>query len=62
MLAPPRCVCGHWKGMHFRNPPGVSQPGGCMRPTEQSPSCACRGFEAQDAAPSPTTGRAGEES
>jgi hypothetical protein len=46
----PRCVCGHWQGHHFRLPPGSAQRGGCMRMTEKSPSCPCRGFVQEDAA------------
>lgn len=40
-----RCVCGHWRGIHFRLPSGSGQRGGCMRPSEKSPPCPCRGFE-----------------
>jgi hypothetical protein len=38
-----RCECGHRRGMHFR----LGDAGGCMRPTEKSPSCDCRGFRAE---------------
>lgn len=37
------CVCGHWRGAHFRLPQEHSQRGGCMDGGKAR--CYCAGYE-----------------